>query len=97
MDASRRSLTVCRLFGELPCPLSRTAARFCCLLHFQHRPAGQRGGLVVEEDDAAGFGEWQAGRERPAIERHLLHGLAVGLVVGFEPAGFGEQAAAPSH
>jgi hypothetical protein len=53
--------------------------------------------LVVEEEDAAGLGERQAGGERPAIERHLLQGVAVGLVVGFEPAGFREQAAALSH
>src|ERR1017187_6545885 len=46
--------------------------------HFQQGPAGQRGGLVVQEHDAAGFGEWRVRTDRLAIERHLLQNLPVG-------------------
>ena len=39
-------------------PRVRGASRFKeSLLQFQHSPAGQGGGVVIEEDDAAGLGE----------------------------------------
>src|ERR1022692_3389232 len=65
--------------------------------HFQQGPAGQRGGLVVQEHDAAGFGEWRVRTDRLAIERHLLQNLPVGGVAGIEPGAFAQQSAAPAE
>src|ERR1022692_1377157 len=65
--------------------------------HFQQGPAGQRGGIVVQEHDAGGFGEWRVRTDRLAIERHLLQNLPVGGVAGIEPGAFAQQFRRPSR
>src|ERR1035438_1233740 len=67
------------------------------LSYFQHSPAGQRRGLVVQEHDAAGLGERQIRTDRLAIERHLLQDLAVGGVAGIEPGALAQEPAAPAE
>src|ERR1035438_2206500 len=60
-------------------------------------PPGQRGRTVVEEHDAARFGERQIGRQRAVVDDELLQDLAIVRVAGVQPGALGEQPATPSH
>src|ERR1019366_7093041 len=70
---------------------------FPSLLDSELRPARQRGGLVVQENDAAGLGEGQVGSQRAVVEAELLQDLAVVRVGGIQPGALGGETGAPSQ
>ena len=63
----------------------------------QFRPAGQRCGLIVQEDDLARFGERQIRRQRFIVKLEGVQDLAIVRVGGIEPCALHRQSAAPSQ